>query len=160
MNTLSTGALALIPSKFRAGLLSFVLVLAASAQATFAGDGWTAVTGWQFVGVALAAAATYIFPLTQGPWPAALKTLGAVAGAVVAAIPPVIDTANGGAGWNGETIMLVALAGLNALASEWGVSQRLAATKAAVVSEEIPDAEIVALDPAAYRIVKTELSSR
>lgn len=140
--------ISVIPAKYTTPLLTIALIVGAAFQTAIVG-GITSVEAFQLGGLIVGAIVTYIAPLLKTGWAAGLKVGGAVLGAVLAAIIPVIDTVNGGPGFNAETITMIAFAGLNALAAQFGVDQRIDAVKEALTSPQTPNAPVEAVEPVA-----------
>lgn len=135
-------------NKYTAALLQFVLVLVTSAQASLSG-GLDTIEIWQLVALAVASVGTFFLPLVSGPWAGALKTGVAIAGAVVAAIIPLVNGV-----WNAESGIIVLLAALNALASQIGVSVRLDDVRAQLASPQINNVIPFSVDPKAAQIIE------
>lgn len=142
----------LIPSKYTTAFLTLALVVVFGLQSALVG-GLTDVEAWQFAALVVGGIVTYIAPILVSGWAAAVKVIGAVVGAVLAAIPPIIDTANGGAGFTPEAIVALVFAGVLALAAQFGVDIRLDKVKEAVASPAIDNAQVYVLDPKAYAVV-------
>lgn len=75
----------------------------------------------QFVTIAIQAATVYGLGLSSGKWAGALKVGSAAALTVVSLIVPLIISG----GWSPQNVVLIALAGLNAVAAQIGVSIRV-----------------------------------
>ncbi len=135
----------LIPSKYQAATMGLILTVVFAVQTAITG-GITAVEAWNIVALAAGAIVTYYAPLVASKntlvaaW---LKIGGAV---IAAAIIVIVDALNSGLSWNAETIIAVAFAALNALAAQIGVSARVSEVKAALVSADVPNNEVVAAD--------------
>lgn len=139
----------MILSKFLVAFIQLTVLVTASLQAAVE-DGLTAVEAWQIVAVLVGAIVTYFVPLLEGGWAAALKVAGAVLGAVIAAIIPLVAGE-----WTMSAILIVVLAGLNALATQIGVDVRVQAAAKAVVNQGAQAA--VALDTAAVAVAERQL---
>ena len=136
-------------SKFLVAFIQLAVLVIAALQAAME-DGLTAVEAWQIGAVLAGAVVTYFVPLLQGGWAAALKVAGAVIGAVIAAIIPLVAGE-----WTMSAILIVVLAGLNALATQIGVDVRVQAAAKAVMHEGATAA--VTLDTAATAIARRQL---
>lgn len=139
-------------NKYMVGLLQVVLISVTALQAALA-DGVTATEAWQLAALIVGAVVSVFVPLLEKGWAGALKVGGAVLGALLAAIVPFAT-----GGWSAEALVIVALAGLNALATQLGVSIRVDSAKEKVaaqpeytVSEPRP---IDVVDPAAVVIAQ------
>ena len=145
----------LVQSKYLTALLTITLLTLAAFQAAVVG-GLTVVEGLQLLALFIGAVVTYFAPLTTGSWPALFKVLGAVIGAALVAIISVINGAVEGVPvWNAETIALVAFAAVSALATQFGVDQRVDAVKAAIAAPEVTEHEIQVVDPKAAAVART-----
>lgn len=143
----------LIPKKYLTATLTLAILVGAAFQAALVG-GITVVEALQVAALLVGGVVTYYSPLVAGKWPGVLKVAGAVIGAVLVAIISVFDSAaNGTPIWNTETVTLIVLAALNALAAQFGVDQRIDATKEAVAAPEVTTAQIDAADPQAANVV-------
>lgn len=134
----------LILQKYAAALLPFLVVIVTAFQATL-GDGVTRVEALQLAGIVAANVIVFIVPLLGGAWAAGLKVGFAVLGALAAAAVPIAYNA-----WNGETITILVLAGLNALAVQLGVSIRVSGVQQAILSPQVPNSQIEGADEPAY----------
>lgn len=148
-----------IPTKYAAAIFPFVLTILWAFQ-TYIVGGISEVEIYQLLGLVAGTALIRLLPLLQGGWAAALKILGSVAAAVFAAIPPIIDVANGGPGWTAETISTVVFTGVLALATQFGVDFRVDAMKKALVDPAIDNTEVYVLDPGAYRVAEQTVPTR
>jgi hypothetical protein len=113
----------MILNKYMVGLLQVVLISITALQAAMAG-GVTATEAWQLAGLVVGAIVSVFVPLLQGPWAGGLKVGGAILGAIIAAVVPFAV-----GGWNADALVIVILAGLNALATQLGVSVRIDSVK-------------------------------
>lgn len=143
---------ALIPSKYTTAILTLAIVVIAGFQSALVG-GISEVEAFQFAALVVGAVVTYFAPLLISSWAAALKVLGAVAGAVLAAVPPIIDTANGGQGFTPEAIVMLIFAGIMALAAQFGVDVRIDSTAKAIANPAVSNDEVYVIDPKAYDVV-------
>lgn len=139
----------LIPSKYLTAILTFIITILYSLT-TFVVGGVTEVEVFQIAALVVSAAAIYLVPLATFAWAAGFKVLTAVAGAVLTAIPPIIDTANGGPGWTPETVLTVIIAAFLALATQFGVDVRVDTMTKHVVSPNTNNDELFAVDPGAF----------
>ena len=135
-----------IANQWQAAILGAIVTLVFAVQTAMTG-GFSQVEAWNFLALAAGVVVTYIAPILASKWASFLKIGGAVLAAVAIAIVAVVDTANGGAGWNAETTVGVVFAGLNALAAAVGVGQRVAEVKAALADPAVDNAQVVAADP-------------
>lgn len=130
----------IVLNKYATALLQFVLVLVLAVQASMS-EGISTVEAWQLGAVAIANVGTYFVPLLSSGWIGAGKTGVAILGAIVAAIIPLVNNA-----WTAETITIVILAGLNALAAQAGVGIRVDSSKAQLAAPEVADVVPVTVD--------------
>lgn len=124
--------------KYATALLSLAVVLV---TAVVAMPDYTLVSILQFVVLGAGAVVTYVVPLLEGGWRGGLKTGIAVLAAVITAAIPLI-----GGVWNVQTIAVVVLAAVNALATQLGVNIRVDSTVPAPVTVNV--ANPAALPPA------------
>jgi hypothetical protein len=141
-----------ITSKYLTPLLTIGVIVGAAFQTAIVG-GVTTVEALQLLGLLVGAFVTYLVPVLSKGWAAAGKVGGAVLGAVLAAAVPVFDYANGGVGFNAETITMIGFAGLSALAAQFGVDQRLTEVKAALADPDTSDRVPQAADPDAVKVL-------
>lgn len=127
--------------KYGAALLPAAITLFGALQVVLQDDVIDEVEGGQLIALVATLVVTYLVPLTNTSWAGVLKTGAAILGAVATLIIPLF---NGGADWN--SIIVVALAVLNALATEIGVQAR-------VTSPAEAQAEVVELDAAQLRTI-------
>lgn len=137
----------LISQKYAAALLPFLVLVITSFQTALSG-GIDVVESLQLGGILIGAAVTFIVPLVGGSWAGLLKVAGGVLGAVLAAAVPIALDA-----WSPESITVLVLAGLNALAVQLGVSIRLDGVQNAVASPDVANEQVYRVDPKAYAIV-------
>jgi hypothetical protein len=142
-----------VVNKYAVGLLQVAIILVTSLGAALSDNDLTAVEAFQVGALVIGAVVSVFVPLLQGPWAAGLKVGGAALGAVLAAIVPIVDTNNGGPGWTASAIMIVVLAGLNALATQLGVDVRIDSVKAQLAAPEVSDRVPVAVDKPAVDVV-------
>lgn len=112
----------MVVPKYAVALLQFALLLVTSLSVSLQG-GFDTVEIVQFGVIAAGAATTFFVPLVSGKWSGLLKTgLSLLAAVLTAVIPFVVQ------GFiTADQVMLIVLAGLNALASEVGISIRKSA---------------------------------
>ncbi len=146
----------MIPSKYAVVVVQIITIIVTSMLAALQDDILSTVEAWQIAGIGVGSISAYLVPLLKNVWAAALKFSAAVAGAALAAVPPIVDTANGGSGWTGTAVLIVILAGLNAALTAWGVTVRLDAAKEAIADPRQANATIIASDPQAVRVVAPE----
>lgn len=134
----------MILSKFLVAIIQIAVLVLAALQAALS-NGLTVVESLQIVGIGIGAVVTYVVPLLATGWAAAFKVAGAVLGAVIAAAIPLAAGE-----WNASTLLIVVLAGLNALATQVGVDVRVQAAIKAIAREgtTVP----LQLDTAATRV--------
>jgi len=144
----------MILSKYAVAIIQILTLVVTSLVAAQSGDGKiTNVEVWQIGALAVGAVVTYLVPLLEKGWAGILKFAAALVTAGVAALVPIIDTANGGPGWSGSAWLIVILAVLNAALTALGVSVRTDAVKAALAAPEVSDKVPVAVDPSAVKAV-------
>jgi hypothetical protein len=144
----------MILSKYAVAIVQVVTLIVASLVAAQSGDGVvTDVEAWQIAALGAGGVATYLVPLLEKGWAALLKFVTALVAAGVAALVPIIDTANGGPGWSGSAWLIVILAILNAALTAAGVSVRTDAVKAALASPDVSDRIPVSVDGKAVKVV-------
>lgn len=149
----------MIASKYAvAGVQILVLIITSIVAALGVDNVVTPVEGWQVGAIAVGAVGQYAVPLLEKQWAALGKFLVTLAAAAITAIVPIIDTVNGGPGFTGASILIVVLAVANAALTAWGVDVRLDGVRAAIADPKVSDEKVFQLDPAAYRIIKTEAS--
>lgn len=149
----------IIPSKYMTAFLTLAVVVIAGLQSALVG-GISEVEAWQFAGLVVGGVVTYIAPLLKTGWTAAVKVIGAVVGAVLAAIPPIVDTTLGGPGFTGETIVMLIFTGVVALAVQFGVDIRVDSVKKAIADPTVENSEVYVLDPSAYRVAEQSIPTR
>lgn len=143
----------MILSKYAVAAIQTVTLIVAALVAALGDDILTTVEIWQVVVIGIGAVGTMFVPLLEKGWAGLLKFVVAVAGAIASAVVPIIDTANGGPGWKGTAILIVALAGLNAALTALGVQARLDAVKAQLAAPEVSDKVPAAVDQEAAKVV-------
>lgn len=145
-----------IANEFQAAILGAIVTLVFAVQTAMTG-GFTETEAWNFLALAAGVIVTYLAPLLKSKWASLLKIGGAVLAAVAIAIVAVVDTANGGVGWNSETIVAVVFAGINALAAAVGVNQRMAEVKANLADDATDNAQVVVADPQGVQAAVAQL---
>ena len=145
-----------IANEFQAAILGAIVTLVFAMQ-TAMGDGFSQVEGWNFLALAAGVIVTYLAPLLKSKWASALKIGGAVLAAIAIAIVAVVDTANGGPGWNAESMVAVVFAGLNALAAAVGVNQRVGEVKANLADPAVDNAQVIVADPKGVQVAAATL---
>lgn len=133
-------------NKYAVGLLQVAIIAVTALQAAVA-LGWSLTAAFQLAGLIIGAIVSVFVPLLEGRWAAGLKVGGAVLGALIAAIIPFVTD-----GWSPGAIVIVVLAGLNALATQLGVDIRIDSAVQALGDPSVPNASVEAVDPAAVRI--------
>ena len=146
----------MIFGKYAVAAIQTATIIVAALVAALGDNILTDVELWQVVVLAIGAVATIWVPLTEKVWAGALKLLTSVLGAAASAVIPIIDTANGGPGWRGTAILIVALAGLNAALTALGVQVRLDSVKAALASPDVSDRVPATVDSKATKVVMTK----
>jgi hypothetical protein len=128
--TTSTPDLPLTPvaQKYATAILSLVVLIGTALSAALSGP-ITPVVVWQLVALVLGGVGAFLVPLAPVRWQGVGKTGVAVLGAIVAAVIPLLTSE-----WTGQTILIVILAGVNALATELGVVIRTDTTAKHVAS--------------------------
>jgi hypothetical protein len=142
----------MILSKYAVAAIQVVTVIVTSMVASLADNTLTTAEVWQIAVIGIGAIGSVVVPLLEKGPAGLLKFALAVAGAIAAAIVPVVDTANGGAGWTASAFLIVLLAGLNAALTALGVSVRMDAVKEALASPDISDRATVAVDQPAVKV--------
>lgn len=117
----------MILNKYLTAILTLAITLL-TAFLAIPEDQRTPETMWQLALLALGAVVTFIVPLLERRWAGLLKTGAAVAAGVIGALIPLLSTGT----LTGTQILVLILAGLNALAVEVGVQVRND-TRAAIV---------------------------
>lgn len=144
----------MISSKYAVAFIQVAVIFVTALAAAITDNVLSTVEAFQVGGILLGAAVSVFAPLLTTGYAGLLKLLGAVGGAVIAAVIPIIDSANGGAGWSASAIIIVILAGLNALATHVGVDVRIDAAKQALVSPEVNNIVPEVVDPVATDIAR------
>lgn len=134
--------------KYFTPVLQFLILVGGALQAAVVDDVFTPTEAWQLLALTVGAVATFFAPLVSGPWPSVLKTGSAVVAGVVAALIPVLE----GSGWSTSAIIVIALAALNALASEVGTFARIDAAAAIIANPNVDNRVALEVDPTAYRL--------
>lgn len=146
----------LVPSKYTTALLTVGLTVVAALQAALV-EGIDVVESLQLLALLVGGIVTYIVPLLAHGWAAFLKVAGAVLGAVLVAAIGVFESLTTGANfWSTETIVLLFFAGLNALAAQFGVDQRVDTAKEALASPSVSNKVPGTVDPTATAAAQSE----
>lgn len=144
----------MVLNKWGVAILQLVIFILGT-YTLFNADGVvTTVEWWQFGGLFVAQVGVVVVPLTEGGYAAILKVSVAAGGALFQSVVVIIDTANGGTGWESGSLIVVALAVANALAVHFGVDARLDTVKAALADPKVSDAAVAAVDPKAVLIAE------
>lgn len=141
----------MVLNKWFVALLQFVVTVIAYLQVIRV-DGVTHVEQWQFVAVAVSTVGVVFLPLLEGKFHAALKVGIALAGALVAAVIPLLNGE-----WTFDSTLIVGLAVINALLVHFGVQARVDGVKAVLADPSQSDAKAIAVDPAVVRIADKSL---
>lgn len=147
----------MISSKYAVAFIQVAVIFVTALAAAITDNNLSLVESFQVGGILLGAIVSVFAPLSATGYAALLKVIGAVGGAVITAIIPIIDTLNGGAGWSPSAVIIVILAGLNALATHVGVDIRIDAAKEVLAGN--PSSPVVAtdVDPVAVEIADRQL---
>ncbi|AVR56903.1 membrane protein [Microbacterium phage Triscuit] len=132
----------MVLNKYLVALLQVLLLFVAALQAALTDGQFTLTEGWQLAGLFVGAVVTYYMKVLDAGWAAALKVGGAVLGAFIAAVIPFLT-----GGWTPESIAIVALAVINALATQFGVDMRVDSGKEVLADPTQSDAKVAAVDP-------------
>lgn len=143
----------MILSKYAVAAIQVVTIIVTSLVASLADNTLTIAEVWQIAVIGVGAIGSVVVPLLEKGPAGLLKFLLAIAGAIAAAVVPIVDTANGGAGWTASAFLIVLLAGLNAALTALGVSVRLDSAKEALASPDVSDRVPVAVDGKAVQVV-------
>lgn len=138
----------MVLNKYLVALLQVLLLFVAALQAALTDGQFTLTEAFQLAGLFVGAVVTYYMKVLSTGWAARLKVGGAVLGAVIAAVIPFLT-----GGWTAESIAIVALAGINALATQFGVDMRVDSTAEVLADPGQSNAAILQVDPAAVAIV-------
>lgn len=139
--------------KYAVPLIQIVTIIVTSLVSANADGLVSLVEALQIGAIGIGGIVAYFVPLLENGWAATLKFIAVLAGAAIAAIIPIVDTANGGAGWSGSALLVVILAVLNAALTALGVTVRLDAAKEALESPDVSDRIPIAVDGKAVRVV-------
>ena len=133
-------------NKYLTPILTIILIALGSFQAAISDGMFADVEKWQLAALTLGAIVTYAAPLTTGRWPAVFKVGGAVIGAAIATIIGFVEV---GTIFDMNTITIVVLAALNALAAQTGADARVDEAAAGLADPGVPNAVVTANDPVA-----------
>lgn len=143
----------MILNKYVTGALTLAITLL-TAFVAIPESAWAdGTTIWQFIALAVSSITAIILPLSEGIWAGFLKTGSAIVLAVIGALIPLL--ANGTL--TTTQIILLVLAGLNALAIELGVKVRIDSAKDQVVNPEVSTVVIRTVDPKATAIATQQV---
>lgn len=145
-----------VANQFQAAILGALVTIVFALQTAMAG-GFSQAEGWNLLALAASTIAIYIAPVLANKWASVVKVGAAVLAAVAIAIVSVVDVQNGGPGWNTETTIGVAFAGLQALAAAVGVNQRVAENKALLADPVVDNSKVAAADPQGARAAAATL---
>lgn len=142
----------MIASKYAVAFIQVAVVFVTALSASITDNVLSLVEALQVGGILLGSVVTVFLPLLSSGYAGLLKVLGAVGGAVITAVIPIVDTLNGGPGWTTSSIIIVVLAALNALATHVGVDVRIDAAKEALADTSTANAVPEAVDPTAVTV--------
>lgn len=127
-------------SKYLAALLSAIITIITALAAV---EVYTIDAIVQLIILAAGTITTYFVPLVDGRWAARLKTGTALVTALLTALAPLIVSG----AFTPQAILVVILAGLNALAVQLGVDVRVDAILAAELANATDADEIAHVEP-------------
>lgn len=142
----------MVLNKYLVALLQVLLLFVAALQAALTDGQLTITEGWQLAGLFVGAVVTYYAKILETGWAGALKVSGAILGAFIAAVIPFLTT-----GWTAESVAIVALAVINALATQFGVDMRIDSTKQVLADPNQADNVVMTVDPAAVPVAANTL---
>lgn len=134
----------MVLNKYLVALLQVLLLFVAALQASLTDGSLSVTEAWQLAGLFVGAVVTYYAKILDQGWSAALKVGGAVLGALIAAVIPFLTS-----GWTAEAVAIVALAVINALATQFGVDMRVDSAKEVVADPAQYDNKALEVDPSA-----------
>lgn len=134
----------MVLNKYMVALLQVLLLFVAALQAALTDGLITPTEYWQLAGLFVGAVVTYYARILEQGWAAALKVGGAVLGALIAAVIPFLTS-----GWTPEAAAIVALAVINALATQFGVDMRVDSSKEILADPAQSDVKVTEVDPTA-----------
>jgi len=105
--------------KYAAAILPALIILLGALQTALADNIIDQVEAGQLLALVAGVITTYFVPLVDGRWSGLLKTGAAVLAAIATMILPLIF------GFTWQALVIVALAALNAIATEIGVQSRV-----------------------------------
>ena len=143
----------MILNKYLVALLQVLLLFVAALQASLTDGLITPTEYWQLAGLFVGAVVTYYAKILDAGWAGALKVAGAVLGALIAAVIPFLTT-----GWTPESITIVVLAVINALATQFGVDMRVDSAKQVLADTRVDDVAITEVDPRSVAAAETSMS--
>lgn len=137
----------MVLNKWAVALLQLVFV-AITALQVYREGGLTETEAWQFGALVISAAAAVYLKLLKGGWHQALKVSAAIAGAVIAAIIPIVNDT-----WTLDTWILIILAALNALVIHFGVNARIDGVEQVLADPSLANRPVAVVDPTVTEIV-------
>lgn len=143
----------MILNKYLVALLQVLLLFVAALQAALTDGLITPTEYWQLAGLFVGAIVTYYARILDSGWAAGLKVAGAVLGALIAAVIPFLTT-----GWSPEAIAIIALAVINALATQFGVDMRVDSSKEIILDPGKSNLAIAEVDPKAAAAAEATMS--
>lgn len=105
--------------KYAAAILPALIILLGALQTALADNVIDQVEAGQLLALVAGVITTYFVPLVDGRWSGLLKTGAAVLAAIATMILPLVF------GFTWQALVIVALAALNAIATEIGVQSRV-----------------------------------
>lgn len=105
--------------KYAAAILPALIILLGALQTALADNVIDQLEAGQLLALVAGVITTYFVPLLEGRWAGGLKTGAAVLAAVATLILPLVF------GFTWQALVIVALAALNAIATEIGVQSRV-----------------------------------
>jgi len=142
----------IVLKQYSAGFLTLLITVVTSFQMLNA-DGLTETELWQLGSIGVSTLGVIFLPILKSGPAGGLKIGVAVLGAIFAALMPLTPLSGG---WSADSIILVGLAALNALAGATGVAVRLDSVKEQIVNPAVSNAEVFVLDKTAYTSVVTK----
>ena len=143
----------MILNKYAVALLQVLLLFVAALQAALTDGLITPTEYWQLAGLFVGAVVTYYVRILDSGWAGALKVAGAVLGALIAAVIPFLTT-----GWTPESVAIVALAVINALATQFGVDMRVDSSKEIILDPSKSNLAVSEVDPKAAAAAESSMS--
>lgn len=143
----------MVLNKYLVALLQVLLLFVAALQAALTDGLITPTEYWQLAGLFVGAVVTYYARILDKGWAAGLKVMGAVLGALIAAVIPFLTS-----GWTPEAAAIVALAVINALATQFGVDMRVDAGKEVLADPGQSNQIVTAVDPSIVPVAETSFN--